>query len=76
MAKINSTSSMTGATYVIPSDDDRGGLSNFIDINEHKQVVAIQGLGFVGTVMSLVVHFYSPLSVYYKRKALNPVIVA
>lgn len=55
MVKLNSTSAVTGVTYVIPSDDDRDGLSNFIEINGRKQVVAVQGLGFVGTVMSLVV---------------------
>jgi UDP-N-acetyl-D-glucosamine dehydrogenase len=55
MVKLNSTSAVTGVTYVIPSDDDRDGLSNFIEINRRKQVVAVQGLGFVGTVMSLVV---------------------
>ena len=55
MVQIGSTSTVTGETYVIPSDDDRDGLSNFIEINGHKQIVAVQGLGFVGTVMSLVV---------------------
>ena len=55
MVKFNSTSAVTGETYVIPSGDDKDGLSNFIEINGQKQVVAVQGLGFVGAVMSLVV---------------------
>ncbi|MDB4165541.1 nucleotide sugar dehydrogenase [Gammaproteobacteria bacterium] len=55
MIKLTSTSAVTGEIYVIPSADDKDGLSNFIEINGHKQVVAIQGLGFVGTVMSLVI---------------------
>ena len=55
MVKLNSTSAVTGETYVIPSANDKDGLSNFIEINGHKQVVAVQGLGFVGAVMSLVV---------------------
>jgi nucleotide sugar dehydrogenase len=55
MVQINSTSAVTGHNYLIPTDNDEDGLSNFIEINKNKQVVAVQGLGFVGTVMSLVV---------------------
>jgi len=55
MVQIVSTSNVTGHSYVIPSDNDKDGLSKFIEINKNKQVIAVQGLGFVGTVMSLVV---------------------
>ena len=55
MVMLNSTSATTGEVYVLPSSDDKDGLHNFIGMNSKKQVVAIQGLGFVGTVMSLVV---------------------
>lgn len=55
MTQINSISPVTGHNYSIPVDDNKQGLFNFLEINKNKQVVAVQGLGFVGTVMSLVV---------------------
>ena len=55
MTQINSISPVTGHNYTIPVDDNKQGLFNFLEINKNKQVVAVQGLGFVGTVMSLVV---------------------
>ena len=55
MVEIDSISTVTGYSYIIPADDDRDGLINFIGVNKNQQVVAVQGLGFVGTVMSLVV---------------------
>ena len=55
MTKTNSTSLVTGQNYPIPSDNDEVQLRNFIEKSANKQVVAVQGLGFVGTVMSLVV---------------------
>lgn len=55
MEIINSVSPVTGQKYSVPIGDDRNGLTNFIKINDDKHVVAVQGLGFVGTVMSLVV---------------------
>ena len=30
-------------------------VKNFLEINKNKEVVVVQGLGFVGAVMSLVV---------------------
>ena len=30
-------------------------IKNFLEINKNKEVVVVQGLGFVGAVMSLVV---------------------
>lgn len=55
MTPLNSISPVTGHNYSIPVGDNKQGLFNFIEINKNKQVVAVQGLGFVGTVMSLVV---------------------
>lgn len=55
MVKMGSISAVTGQSYSVPIVKDNEGLNNFIDINEKKQIVAVQGLGFVGTAMSLVV---------------------
>lgn len=55
MFKNKSISAVTGNSYEIPAKDDRNHLSNFIEANKGQKVVAVQGLGFVGTVMSLVV---------------------
>ena len=42
-------------TYEVPkSIDDLKGIQEFLNNNEGKKVVVIQGLGFVGAVMSLV----------------------
>ena len=45
----------TGYEYVIPDTDVDSGLLEFIKDNQDKKIVVVQGLGFVGTVMSLVV---------------------
>lgn len=55
MGKIKSTSMVTGQKYSIPKGCDGNALTNFFKNNTSKKIVAIQGLGFVGTVMSLVV---------------------
>ena len=45
----------TGEQYAIPAiADDRQGIEAFLAANEGKKVVVVQGLGFVGAVMSLV----------------------
>lgn len=50
-----STNPATGAEYALPeSGDDRRAIEAFLAQNEGKPVVAVQGLGFVGAVMSLV----------------------
>lgn len=54
MEKNQSTSPITGNSYLIPNTDDENNISTFSNKND-KQIVAVQGLGFVGTVMSLVV---------------------
>jgi UDP-N-acetyl-D-glucosamine dehydrogenase len=45
----------TGKQYHIPSViNDREGILEFIEHNKGKKVIVVQGLGFVGAVMSLV----------------------
>jgi UDP-N-acetyl-D-glucosamine dehydrogenase len=55
MSKIKSISPVTGQKYDVPVEDDHNGLKKFIEINKGKNIIVVQGLGFVGTVMSLVV---------------------
>ncbi|MEI9946707.1 MAG: nucleotide sugar dehydrogenase [Chitinophagaceae bacterium] len=51
-----SVSPLTGKEYSIPSSpDDKNGIDAFIAAHPNKKVVVVQGLGFVGSVMSLVV---------------------
>ena len=49
-----SISPISGIKYEIPTEKDKK-IKSFIEQNACKKVVAVQGLGFVGTVMSLVV---------------------
>jgi UDP-N-acetyl-D-glucosamine dehydrogenase len=51
-----SISPLTGQEYTIPaSPEDKKGIDGFIAGHPGKKVVVVQGLGFVGSVMSLVV---------------------
>src|ERR1041385_3968720 len=51
-----SISPLTGKEYEIPvSPDDKEGIDRFVASHPGKKVVVVQGLGFVGSVMSLVV---------------------
>jgi nucleotide sugar dehydrogenase len=51
-----SVSPLTGKEYAIPaSPEDKAGIDQFIAAHPGKKVVVVQGLGFVGSVMSLVV---------------------
>jgi UDP-N-acetyl-D-glucosamine dehydrogenase len=51
-----SHSPLTNKTYYLPTTtDDRVGIDQFLAANLGKKVVVVQGLGFVGAVMSLVV---------------------
>ena len=52
---MKSKSPITGKIYEIPVVDDRKSIDNFLNNNKGKKVVAVQGLGFVGAAMSLVV---------------------
>src|ERR1044071_3160640 len=51
-----SRSPITNKEYALPSDqDDRRGIEEFLSSNKGKKVIVVQGLGFVGSVMGLVV---------------------
>jgi UDP-N-acetyl-D-glucosamine dehydrogenase len=51
-----SKSPVTGKVYDIPEvKDDKAGIDAFIALHPGKKVVVVQGLGFVGSVMGLVV---------------------
>ena len=51
-----SKSPVTGKEYEIPaSADDKAGIDAFVALHPGKKVVVVQGLGFVGSVMGLVV---------------------
>ena len=42
-------------SYLIPENlSDQSSIDDFLKINENKKIVVVQGLGFVGAVMSLV----------------------
>lgn len=50
-----SKSQISGKEYTIPSSlDDISTINNFIDFNKDKKIIVVQGLGFVGAVMSVV----------------------
>ena len=50
-----STNPFSGKEYTLPSViDDKNGILQFVERNKGKKVVVVQGLGFVGAVMSLV----------------------
>jgi nucleotide sugar dehydrogenase len=50
-----SVNPLTQAAHIIPENlDDSLRISNFLQKNEEKKVIVVQGLGFVGAVMSLV----------------------
>ncbi|RYF96792.1 MAG: nucleotide sugar dehydrogenase [Chitinophagaceae bacterium] len=51
-----SISPLTGQEYLIPENpSDKEGIDQFLALHPGKKVVVVQGLGFVGAVMSLVV---------------------
>lgn len=45
---------ITGKKYILPSDNDIIKINNFLAENKGKKIVVVQGLGFVGAVMSLI----------------------
>ena len=55
MEQIKSTSLATGVAYTVPDGSDGYAINEFVQSNQGKKIVAVQGLGFVGTVMSLVI---------------------
>src|SRR5689334_17840695 len=51
-----SVSPLTGKEYIIlETHEDKEGIDRFVAAHPGKKVVVVQGLGFVGSVMSLVV---------------------
>lgn len=47
---------LNGKQYPLPAvADDRKGIDEFLALHSNKKVIVVQGLGFVGAVMSLVV---------------------
>jgi len=51
-----SRSPITNKEYPIPTDlDDKKGIDEFLSNHKNRKVVVVQGLGFVGSVMGLVV---------------------
>lgn len=51
-----SKSPITNKEYTLPNiTNDRDGIDNFLSLHPGKKVVVVQGLGFVGSVMGLVV---------------------
>ncbi len=50
-----STNPENGNEYLLPTHlDDKKNIDDFLSKNENKKVIVVQGLGFVGSVMSLV----------------------
>ncbi|MFT4797177.1 MAG: nucleotide sugar dehydrogenase [Candidatus Azotimanducaceae bacterium] len=53
---VESTSPTSGLSYALPAhSSDADAIQKFVERNNSNPVVAVQGLGFVGAVMSLVV---------------------
>ena len=51
----SSKSHLTGKTYLIPQNtDDSKRINSFLNLNKGKKIIVVQGLGFVGAVMSIV----------------------
>lgn len=55
MVESKSTSLVSGRIYTIPEGSDQYALQKFIQNLQGKKIVAIQGFGFVGIIMYLVV---------------------
>lgn len=51
----SSTSPVSGKAYPLPLDQNDGAVAKFLERNTAFPIIAIQGLGFVGFAMSLVV---------------------
>ena len=52
---MKSKSPITGKVYELPLGKDEVEINSFLNNNSGKKIVAVQGLGFVGAAMSLVV---------------------
>lgn len=45
---------LTGEKYLIPSKGDKNRINDFLSHHKGKKVIVVQGLGFVGAVMTLI----------------------
>ena len=55
MGKDNySTNILTGKKHLIPSEGDKKNIDKFLANHKDKKVIVVQGLGFVGAVMTLI----------------------
>ena len=45
---------LTGKKYLIPKEGDKENIDNFLSNHKGKKVIVVQGLGFVGAVMTLI----------------------
>jgi nucleotide sugar dehydrogenase len=52
--EVYSLSPITGKKYSLPTENDISNIANFLIKNKGKKIVVVQGLGFVGAVMSLI----------------------
>ena len=53
--KNTSINPFNGKEYILPDKDtDQTNINRFLKINKNKNIIAVQGLGFVGAVMSIV----------------------
>src|SRR5438876_11364830 len=56
ITQLISHSPITNKEYLLPKDtNDKKGIDHFLSLYHGKKTVVIQGLGFVGSVMGLVV---------------------
>jgi len=56
ITQLISRSPITNKEYTLPKNtDDKAGIDHFLSLHPGKKVVVVQGLGFVGSVMALVV---------------------
>jgi UDP-N-acetyl-D-glucosamine dehydrogenase len=55
MGKDNySLNMLTGKKHLIPAEGDKENIDNFLTNHKGKKVIVVQGLGFVGAVMTLI----------------------
>ena len=45
---------LTGKKYLVPKEGDKEKIDNFLSNHKGKKVIVVQGLGFVGAVMTLI----------------------
>ena len=53
-SKLISINPINGKRHQIPTGSDKKSIEKFVSQNKGKEIVVVQGLGFVGAVMSLI----------------------